>query len=84
MMVYFRMRFPVREVAKLDEYFCTGKRPECMRELDGKRVKESDEQNGHDNDENVAWEVCCSMWMGLHTEAFISSEDVCASIPKCL
>ena len=35
MMVHFRKRFPVDEAAKINEYFCTGKRPEGMREVDG-------------------------------------------------
>ena len=54
MMVHFRKRFPVEEVSKINEYFCTGKRPEDMREVDGNRVKEPDEQDGHDNDESAA------------------------------
>ena len=57
MMVHFRKRFPVDEAAKINEYFCTGKRPEGMREVDGNRVKESDEhdeQDEQDNDESAA------------------------------
>lgn len=31
MMVHFRKRFPVEELAKINEYICTGKRPEEVR-----------------------------------------------------
>ena len=34
MMVHFRKRFPVEEVAKINEYVCTGKWPEEQREVD--------------------------------------------------
>lgn len=34
MMVHFRRRFPVEEVAKINEYLCTGKWPEGARNVD--------------------------------------------------
>ena len=34
MMVHFRKRFPVEEVAKINEYVCTGKWPEELRNID--------------------------------------------------
>ena len=34
MMVHFRKRFPVEEVAKINEYICTGKWPEQQRNVD--------------------------------------------------
>ncbi len=34
MMVHFRKRFPVEEVAKINEYVCTGKWPEEQRNID--------------------------------------------------
>ena len=34
MMVHFRKRFPVEEVAKINEYVCTGKWPEEQRNVD--------------------------------------------------
>ncbi len=34
MMVHFRKRFPVEEVAKINEYICTGKWPEAQRNVD--------------------------------------------------
>ena len=34
MMVHFRKRFPVEEVAKINEYICTGKWPEEQRSVD--------------------------------------------------
>ena len=34
MMVHFRKRFPVEEVAKINEYVCTGKWPEEPRNVD--------------------------------------------------
>ena len=34
MMVHFRNRFPVNEVAKINEYVCTGKWPEALRDVD--------------------------------------------------
>ena len=34
MMVHFRKRFPVEEVAKINEYVCTGKWPEEQRKVD--------------------------------------------------
>lgn len=35
MMVHFRKRFPVEEVAKINEFICTGKWPEGARNVDG-------------------------------------------------
>ena len=34
MMVHFRKRFPVEEVAKINKYICTGKWPEQQRNVD--------------------------------------------------
>lgn len=43
MMVHFRKRFPVEEVAKINEYICTGKWPEGQRNVD---------RNDKDDNEN--------------------------------
>ncbi|MDE7262504.1 MAG: IS5 family transposase [Oscillospiraceae bacterium] len=43
MMVHFRKRFPVEEVAKINEYVCTGKWPEEQRNVD--RNDEEDKRN---------------------------------------
>lgn len=43
MMVHFRKRFPVEEVAKINEYVCTGKWPEEQRNVD--RNDETDKGN---------------------------------------
>jgi len=48
MMVYFRKRFPVNEVARINEYFCSGKRPEGMRDVDRNHAAE------HNDEENVS------------------------------
>lgn len=42
MMVHFRKRFPVEEVAKINEYVCTGKWPEGQRNVD----RNDDTDNG--------------------------------------
>ena len=47
MMVHFRKRFPVEEVAKINEYVCTGKWPEGQRNVDRN-------DNGNDGDEPPA------------------------------
>ena len=46
MMVHFRKRFPVEEVAKINEYICTGKWPEEQRSVDrnDKEEPSDDEQ----------------------------------------
>ncbi len=44
MMVHFRKRFPVEEVAKINEFVCTGKWPEGQRNVDrNDKERESDE-----------------------------------------
>lgn len=43
MMVHFRKRFPVEEVAKINEYVCTGKWPEEQRNVD--RNDDTDDGN---------------------------------------
>lgn len=44
MMVHFRKRFPVEEVAKINEFVCTGKWPEEQRNVDrNDKERESDE-----------------------------------------
>jgi hypothetical protein len=43
MMVHFRKRFPVEEVAKINEYVCTGKWPEDQRNVD--RNDDTDDGN---------------------------------------
>ena len=47
MMVHFRRRFPVEEVAKINEYVCTGKWPEQQRNVD-----RNDGQDDTQQDEN--------------------------------
>ena len=47
MMVHFRKRFPVEEVAKINEYICTGKWPEQQRNVD-----RNDGQDDTQQDEN--------------------------------
>ena len=44
MMVHFRKRFPVEEVAKINEYVCTGKWPEEQRNVD--RNDNSEDRDG--------------------------------------
>ena len=44
MMVHFRKRFPVNGVAQINEYLCTGKRPEGMRDVDRNNVREQEEE----------------------------------------
>lgn len=46
MMVHFRKRFPVNEVAQINEYLCTGKRPDGMRDVDRNKTSEQDEEEG--------------------------------------
>ena len=45
MMVHFRKRFPVEDVARINEYVCTGKWPE-----DGRCVDRNDEKDSDDGD----------------------------------
>lgn len=45
MMVHFRKRFPVEEVAKINEYICTGKWPEEQRNVD-----RNDGEDGNQDD----------------------------------
>ena len=47
MMVHFRKRFPVEEVAKINEYICTGNWPEQQRNVD-----RNDGQDDTQQDEN--------------------------------
>ena len=49
MMVHFRKRFPVNEVAQINEYLCTGKRPEGMRDVDRNKAAEQEEGQSEDN-----------------------------------
>lgn len=44
MMVHFRKRFPVEEVAKINEYVCTGKWPEEQRKVD----RNDEDDNGNE------------------------------------
>ena len=43
MMVHFRKRFPVEDVAKINEYVCTGKWPEAGRSVDRNAEKTTDQ-----------------------------------------
>lgn len=47
MMVHFRKRFPVEDVARINEYVCTGKWPE-----DGRNVDRNDEPEQETEDDN--------------------------------
>ena len=49
MMVHFRKRFPVNEVAQINEYLCTGKRPEGMRDVDRNKAAEQEEGQSEDD-----------------------------------
>ena len=50
MMVHFRKRFPVEDVARINEYVCTGKWPEDGRNVDrNDEVEEESEEDDHDN-----------------------------------
>ena len=49
MMVHFRKRFPVEEVAKINEYVCTGKWPEEQRNVDrNDDTNDTDDGDGGD------------------------------------
>ena len=52
MMVHFRKRFPVEDLAKINECICTGKWPEDMRNVDRNDLDdtESNDENSNDND----------------------------------
>lgn len=50
MMVHFRKRFPVEDVAKINEYVCTGKWPEAGRSVDRNSEKASGHPEGKDDD----------------------------------
>ena len=52
MMVHFRKRFPVQEVARINEYVCTGKWPEDGRNVDRNEVTEQDDTNDDDDDDD--------------------------------
>lgn len=46
MMVHFRKRFPVEELAKINEYICTGKWPEQQRNVDRNDTQDGPRQGG--------------------------------------
>ena len=50
MMIHFRKRFPVEEVARINEYVCTGKWPEDGRNVDRNDINESDAATDDDDD----------------------------------
>ena len=50
MMVHFRKRFPVEEVARINEYVCTGKWPEDERNVDRNDINESGAATDDDDD----------------------------------
>ena len=57
MMVHFRKRFPVEEVARINEYVCTGKWPEDGRDVDRndgvpEALPEADTEDDDNQDEN--------------------------------
>ena len=57
MMVHFRKRFPVEEVARINEYVCTGKWPEDGRDADRndgvpEALPEADTEDDDNQDEN--------------------------------
>ena len=49
MMVHFRKRFPVEDVAKINEYVCTGKWPEANRSVDRNAEKATDQEEEKDD-----------------------------------
>ena len=55
MMVHFRKRFPVEEVANVNEYICTGVWPEQQRNVDRNDAQNKNPQDNHSNppDANV-------------------------------
>lgn len=55
MITHFRKRFPVEEVAKINEYICTGKWPEQQRNVDRNDTQNENPQDNHPNppDTNV-------------------------------
>ena len=52
MMVHFRKRFPVEDVARINEYVCTGKWPEDGRNVDRNDLDESDAVSDDDDNQN--------------------------------
>ena len=52
MMVHFRKRFPVEEVAKINEYICTGVWPDQQRNVDLNDTQEELQQEETQQDEN--------------------------------
>ena len=46
MMVHFRKRFPVEEVAKINEYICTGVWPDQQRNVDRNDTQDENQQDG--------------------------------------
>jgi len=54
MMVHFRKRFPIEFVAKVNEYICTGKWPEEMRNVDRNDDDHRDGNGGCNSEENLA------------------------------
>ena len=53
MMVHFRKRFPVEEVAKINEYICTGVWPDQQRNVDRNDTQDENPQNNHPNPPDV-------------------------------
>ena len=52
MMVHFRKRFPVEDVARINEYVCTGKWPEAGRGVDRNSVASSKVPERNDKDDD--------------------------------
>ena len=53
LMVHFRKRFPVEEVAKINEYICTGKWPGQQRNVDRNDAQDENPQDNHPNPPDV-------------------------------
>ena len=53
LMVHFRKRFPVEEVAKINEYICTGVWPEQQRNVDRNDTQDENPRNNHPNPPDV-------------------------------
>ena len=53
MMVHFRKRFPVNEVAQINEYLCTRQRPEEMRDVDRNKGAQQEGQQKEEKEQEA-------------------------------
>ena len=80
MMVHFRKRFPVEDVARINEYVCTGKWPEAGRGVDRNSVASSKVPERNDKDDDSDSRMMTRA-VSLQREAAVESLPRARKIP---